>query len=86
MLVMGNLQTIDTQPPDSPAARPVLTAAIRAQALQLAALAGCDTRTAIKAILHGTDEIRTMTVREALEDGMRRLGIANPSNAVTRAL
>lgn len=56
-----------------------VTPELRAKALRLAAMTGTDPRTALRALLVGVDEIRTMTVRENLRRAIDQL--AQPSGA-----
>jgi hypothetical protein len=61
--------------------RRTVTTAVRARAMQVAALAGCDARTALKALLCGVETIRVMRVREALETALRKLDDTGATDA-----
>ena len=69
--VMSNALPLDSSAP--PAPRPVVTTALRARALRLAALARCDERTSLRALQEGPAVIRVQRVREDVERAMREL-------------
>ena len=55
--------------------------AVRTVALQIAALTGCDERTAVRALMLGVDKIRVARVRDEIERAMREIYAARRAPA-----
>jgi hypothetical protein len=75
VLGMSTQQPAHVAPSSSspPRPRPAITTALRARAMQLAAVARCDVRTALRALTQGIESIRSLRVREDLERAMLQL-------------
>ena len=72
--VVSNTQALPastSSPPTQPTR--VVTTALRGRAMRLAALAGCDARTALRALQEGPSVIRVLRVREDVERALREL-------------